>query len=77
MAREALPAGFQVLLEPAFAFVVRHAYTSTFCEYCLGKINAAASASTFELTTASAVRFESKYVIFSDSPLALTSGAIS
>ncbi len=45
MAREALPAGFQVLLEPAYAFVVRHAYTNTFCEHCLGKIRATASTS--------------------------------
>jgi hypothetical protein len=37
VAREPLPAGCQVLLEPAYAFVVRAAYTQSFCEHCLGR----------------------------------------
>ena len=37
VAREPLPAGCQVLLEPAYAFVVRAAYAQSFCEHCLGR----------------------------------------
>ena len=58
VAREALPAGFQVLLEPAYAFVVRHAYTNTFCEHCLSKISATASTSDMMRVSTRYIRFQ-------------------